>query len=453
MTSSGELARAELAHLLRRAGFGATAAELDAAVRDGYAKTVERLTTPTGTDSGARATPPPALSPLGKRPAKGDKIARAAQGKTRRAEQGQLILWWLERMRRTEQPLVEKMTLLWHNHWATSVQKVHEPALMLRQNETLRRYALGDFATFAHTMVRDPALMVWLDAQKNTDKAPNENLGRELMELFTIGVGHFTETDVRQASRALTGWTVDRATGDVHLREKRHDNGSKTVLDHTGNFDDAGLVDILLASEHHAPYLVTRLWQRVVSLQPPPQSTLDELVAVYGPHHDLRALMKAMLLHPAFRSDTARKALVKQPIEYVAGTLRALGVAVTSEPRNGRTPQGKTKLAQVVLPKLMSGLGQVPFAPPSVGGWPPSGPAFLTTAAAQTRLQFAQWAATRADLSAVQRAAPADRLDTVAHLLSVDAWTSRTRNALAPLATDSVELVTFALTSPEYVVA
>lgn len=453
MASTDDAGRAELAHLLRRTGFGATATELDVAVRDGYAATVDRLVAPTGPDVGADATPPPSLTGLGKRPAKDDKAARAAQGKQRRAQQSQLSQWWLERMRRAQQPMVEKMTLLWHNHWATSVQKVREPALMLRQNQTLRHYSLGDFGAFAHTMVRDPALMIWLDAGKNTGKAPNENLGRELMELFTIGVGNFTETDVRQAARALTGWTVDRATGAVHLRERRHDKGSKTVLGHTGDFDDAGLVDVLLGSEHHAPYVVTRLWQRVVSLQTPPPSTLDRLVAAYGPHHDIRALMKAMLLDPVFRSGAARKALVKQPIEYVAGTLHALDVAATSKPREQNVQAGKKKHAGGNLIALLTGLGQTPFAPPSVGGWPPSGPAFLTTAAAQTRLQFAQWVTARADLSVVERAAPAERVDTVAHLLSVDAWTSRTRNALAPLANDPAKLVTFALTSPEYVVA
>ena len=140
-----------------------------------------------------------------------DKQARAAYAKQLRSRSAALTLWWLDRMVRAEQPLVERLTFTWHGHWATSIQKVRSPAMMLRQNETLRSLGRGDFRELARAMVRDPALLVWLDGQKNKKGKPNENLARELMELFTLGVGHYSETDVREAARALTGWRVDRA--------------------------------------------------------------------------------------------------------------------------------------------------------------------------------------------------------------------------------------------------
>jgi uncharacterized protein (DUF1800 family) len=421
--------------LLRRTGFGTTGAELEAATKRGYETTVEALLHP-GTDPGATATPPPDLSGEPARPpAADDKDARKAYAQQLRTRSAALTLWWLDRMVRAQQPLVERLTFSWHGHWATSIQKVRSPAMMLRQNQTLRSLGRGDFRELARAMVRDPALLVWLDGQKNKKGKPNENLARELMELFTLGVGHYSETDVREAARALTGWRVDRAHATAAPMPRQHDDGSKTVLGVTGDLDDRSVVDLLTARPESAAFVATRLWARHGSATMRPD-TLQRLVAAYGPERDVTALLRALFLDPAFRADTS--SLVASPVEYVVGVFRALHVPVPRDGRPGRMLLG-----------TLNALGQVPFRPPSVGGWP-GGIAWLSTAATRERLTFAGAMARKADLDAV--AGSKDRPEAAAHLLGVDAWTDRSLAALKDAAADPVRLVTLALVSPEYLV-
>ncbi len=426
--------RAELAHLHRRAGFGARPDTLDADLTVGYEAVVDRLLNPPATDAGAAATPAPTFVNVA-RPKRSDGVeARQKYRKARREQAAQAIGWWVDRMVRVDHAYSEKLTLLWHNHWATSVQKSGPPGLMLDQLATLRSLGTRDFRDLARAMVRDPALLIWLDGTQNRKGKPNENLARELMELFTLGVGHFTESDVREAARALTGWSVNPADATSRLVERRHDASSKTILGRTAEFDDRSLVDHLVDQPSSARYVVNRLWYRLAAPQGPPAEAMTRLLDAYGPGRDLGALIRAILLEPAFRSTAVRHALVKQPVEYVVGTLRAL-----------RLPAGPAALT------ALRSLGQVPLRPPSVGGWP-SGTAWLTTSSAQARLQFAQWVVKTADLSALSAQPPAARIDAVARLLSVEAWTARTRTALAAASVDPSRLVTLALVSPEYVV-
>ena len=427
--------RAEISHLLRRTGFGAAAAEVDAGVARGYEATVAALL------AGApdRSVAPPDLGAELRRP-KDDPAARkeyAAQLKERSAA---LTLWWLDRMVATRTPFAERLSLTWHGHWATSLQKVRSPRLMLGQNETFRRLGRGDFRELARAMVRDPALLVWLDGQRNRKGQPNENLARELMELFTLGVGTYSEQDVKEAARALTGWRVDRAAGTAEPVPRWHDDGAKTVLGVTGELDDRGLVDVLTARPESARFVATRLWRRHGAPGDPPPATLDRLVAAYGPGRDVTALLRALLTDPDFRAPATRRALVAAPVEYVAGTYRSLGL---------RVPRDDRKAGRALLAALTA-LGQVPFRPPSVGGWP-AGAAWLSTAATRARLSFARTVAGAADLDAVAGAAPRDRPDAAARLLGLDGWTARTRAALTDAAADPVRLVTLALVSPEHV--
>ncbi|MDQ6874657.1 MAG: DUF1800 domain-containing protein [Actinomycetota bacterium] len=433
--SGTQAGRAELAHLYRRAGFGAQAAELDAAVARGYEATVRLLVRPPAADPGVAATPLPQLGAAPRKPAKDAGNADKRSYRNARRRQGETIVgWWLERMVRADHPFPEKLTLLWHGHWATSIQKVKSAPLMLDQNQTLRSTGAGDFRELARSMVQDPALLVWLDAPKNKKTLPNENLSRELMELFVLGIGNYSEDDVREGARALTGWRVDKHTGAARLVAAQHDDGPKTVLKQTADFDDRSLVDLLVSQPACARFVVSRFWHRLVQPQDPPADAMGRMLAAYGPGRDVRALLQAMLLDPAFRSPAARHALVKQPIEYVVGVLRALRLAPAPQARGA-----------------LRGLGQMPFAPPSVGGWP-AGAAWLTSSAAQARVQFAEWAVSKADLSTVDKQPPAARIDAVARLLSVGPWTPRTRTALAAASTDSKRLVTLALSSPEYIV-
>lgn len=428
--------RAEISHLLRRTGFGATAADVDAGVSRGYEATVATLLAAPAD----RAVAPPVFGPEPQRP-KDDPAARKAYAAELKERSGALTLWWLDRMVATRTPLAERLTLTWHGHWATSLQKVRSPRMMLAQNETLRRLGRGDFRELARAMVRDPALLVWLDGQRNRKGKPNENLARELMELFTLGVGNYSERDVQEAARALTGWRVDRAAGTAEPMPRWHDDGAKTVLGVTGALDDRGLVDVLTGRPESARFVVTRLWRRHGAPGDPPADTMDRLLAAYGQRRDVTALLRALLTDPGFRAPAARQALVAAPVEYVVGSYRALGL---------RVPRDDQKAGRALLGALAA-LGQVPFRPPSVGGWP-GGAAWLSTAATRARLSFARAAAGAADLDAVAGAAPADRPDAAARLLGLDGWTARTRAALAAAAADPPRLVTLALVSPEYVV-
>jgi uncharacterized protein (DUF1800 family) len=422
--------RSAAAHLLRRAGFGASGTEIDAAAKAGYEATVAALIAPTGADPGAAATPAPTI---------------AADVKADRTQQAYtLVGWWIARMARVTQPLVEKRTFFWHGHFATSIQKVHSAQFMLQQNQTLRNLGGGDFAILVHAVVRDPATMLWLDSAGNTSKAPNENLARELMELFTLGVGDaatptYTEDDVREAARALTGWRLD-AAGRADLVPKLHDAGTKTVLGKAGNFDDAALVDLILAQPASPRFVAARLWNRLGAPGPIPAAVSARLTAAYGPNRDVTAMIRALFLDPEFRGPACRYALVKQPTEYVVGVLRALAIKLDTSP-GGKDLQ--------TLRGVFNSLGQLVFYPPNVGGWP-AGTAWLTTAATQARFTFAEWAVSRGDLSAVASSAPSQRIDAVAHLLGVDAFSDRTATALREVVADPKQLLTLALIAPEY---
>jgi uncharacterized protein (DUF1800 family) len=439
--------------LVQRTGFGARPDELEALAGVDFAEAVDRRLRPSGADPGVAATPPPRFETLrrpggragraaAEDPPEDDPEAREARQEYNQATRRQaqtLILWWLDRMVAAERPWAEKRTLLWHGHWATSIQKVRPAALMLRQNETLRRLGGGDFGTLARAMVRDPALMIWLDAGGNTAKAPNENLARELMELFTLGVGHYTEQDVRQAARALTGWRIDRRTGQTRFVPRRHASGEQTVLGRSADFTPESLADLLIARADSPRYLAGRFWMWLVGEAAPAPEALERIVGAYGSGRDTTAMVRAMLTDPAFTAP--QNVLVKQPVEWLVGAMRALRL------RPGRLPEAQRKQ----LLNQLTGLGQVPFRPPSVGGWP-SGAAWLTTSAAQTRIRLATMLARHADLTAVADEPAGGRADAVAHLLGVTRWTGRTRAALAAAGGEPGRLVIVGLCAPEYVV-
>jgi uncharacterized protein (DUF1800 family) len=283
-------------------------------------------------------------------------------------------------------------------------------------------------------MLRDPALIVWLDGQRNTRKAPNENLARELMELFTLGVGNYTENDVKAGARVLTGWQVDRAAGTASLVPKRHDDAAVTLLGRTGTFDVDGYADLLVGHPAHVPFLASRIWLRYGSGDPAPEASMGRLVAA---GRNATAMLTALGTDPAFPATAGH--LVKQPVEWLVGAVRQLGI----EPGKERKP---------VLSALRT-LGQVPFRPPSVGGWP-SGAAWLTTSSAQARLRSGQALVALAPkaVDTLTAAAKTDRLDALARLLVVDAWTDRTRAALAGAAGEPRRLLALGLATPEYTV-
>jgi uncharacterized protein (DUF1800 family) len=424
------------ARLLRRTGFGTTGRDVDAVVgQDRSAYLDAALALDPDADPGAVATPmpvtpmPPFPSPTASTAENDAFIAQCL------VQTGELVSWWIRRMAAVRQPLHEKLTLLWHNHFAVSSEKVRVAELMSRQNAKLRALKLGDFRTFAYAMLTDEAMNHWLDGIRNTKQAPNENLSREFMELFTLGHGNgYTENDVREGARALTGRYV-LPGGVTGVLPDQHDSTSKTVLGVTGNLDDSAFCDIVLNQPAAAPFIARKLWLLLASDDPPSDATLGRLVAAYGPGRDLRALTKAILMDQEF--DARAGTLVNNPIEWLIGAVRSLSVPLDSD----------QVLAE--FDAVLAVMGQRPFYPPDVNGWPRGLP-WLSTAGTAARV----WAADRlvglGDLSSVETASAGDRVDAAGYLLGVGAWSPRTVAALQPLSDDPPTLIAAAINSPEY---
>ncbi len=359
-------------HLLDRAGFGATDREIREYAPLDRGEAVDRLL------AGARreaVTPPPGFvdDPI-ERPAKlrSDPEARKALLK-KLARQGlELRAWWLTEMLDTPSPLTERMTLFWHNHFATSQQKVRFPQLMYRQNVLLRREALGSFATLLHEVAKDPAMLVWLDNARSRKAAPNENFAREVMELFTLGVGHYSEQDVKEAARAFTGWSIDPGSGAYRYRPFFHDGGEKVVLGHRGRLDGDAVLDILLAQPQTAHFIAEKMWREFVS-PAPDEAQVQRWAHVFrAAHYEVKPLLRAVLLSDAFWSPENRATLVKSPVDVVVGTMRTFDI----HPADLRP----AAIACAVL-------GQNLFSPPNVKGWP-GGDAWIDSATLLGREQF-----------------------------------------------------------------
>jgi uncharacterized protein (DUF1800 family) len=220
--------RLETSRLFNRFGFGPRPGEYAQALIDGTTVTRKKLLTVPAIDVGEAAVKEPEITDLGKRPEL-NTAEIASFVVAIRSQTQQLILWWLDRMAASDNGLTEKMTWFWHGHWATSIEKIKHPLPMYKQNKTLRAHCLGNFTDMTKAMLNDGALQFWLDGQENTIKAPNENLGRELMELFVLGVNKYTEDDVKSISRVLTGYQVSR-NGDVAINQNRRDKSSVTLF-------------------------------------------------------------------------------------------------------------------------------------------------------------------------------------------------------------------------------
>ncbi|MCW3840040.1 DUF1800 domain-containing protein [Micromonospora yasonensis] len=419
-----------VAMLLRRAGFGPTASELAAAKKAGYAATVARLTAPSGPDRGAAAAPMPDLGrdPFDNLPNPTTE-QRAAAESTRKAHTDAIIRWWLDRLTVADHQATEKLMFFWHGHWATSIRKVGSPQFMLAQHQKIRESP--NFKVMARRLVSDPALVYWLDGQLNTKDAPNENLARELMELFMLGIGHYSERDVKEAGRALTGWRTDLGVPSTAIYfPADHDAAPKTILGRTANFDAYTLVDFLAKQPACARFIASRLWFRYGSSHEPIIDATQKRIAAAFPVG--MQMLRALFEDEEFRS--GRHRLVKQPVEWLVGAMRQLNI------RPAHFSQ-KT-LSQVV--SGLNGLGQVPFAPQSVGGWP-SGTAWLNSAAAQVRLGLADLLAGFAEVDGMNA-------EELANVLAIETWTNRTYLALKQ-AKEPRKLLIIGLASPEYLVS
>ena len=432
------------ARLVRRTGFGATGAEVDAAVKAGPTAFVNSaLATSSALDAGGKATPTPSFEAVARVGKSAPTVDRQKANAQRRDQMAALTSWWLRRMVAVHEPFEEKLTFCWHNHFATSAAKVRSASLMVAQNSSLRRLGRADFHTMTQAMLIDPAMLFWLDGEKNTVNGANENLAREFMELFALGHGDgYTEDDVRNGARALTGWRID-PSGAAVLKPRLHDETSKTVLGVTGNLDQVGFGDAVLARPASAAFVATRTYHQFVSDNDPDSATVARLVAAYGPGRDLNALLRTMFTDRSFVS--AANSLVIGPVEWLVGVVRALAVPVSDD--NAASDGIAAKKLLAVLRRL----GQLPFYPPDVSGWP-SGQAWMSTAAAGARLQVAAQLARTADLSAVTETGASDRIDAVGYHLGVGRWSDRTVAALKPQVANPATLFAIAVNSPEYIV-
>jgi uncharacterized protein (DUF1800 family) len=286
-------------------------------------------------------------------------------------EYGHDVLWWLDRMVRSQRPLVERLTLFWHDHFATSDQ---DTPLMLRQNHLMRSRGLGSFPGLLNGIMRDPAMQFFLSLADSTKAAPNENFARELMELFTLG-GGYTETDVREVARALTGWRSQRhGSGSRGIRwsSKDHDTGPKTIFGHTGNYTPRDVIELVTHHPRHAPFLMAKLWASFTN-EELSASTLRALVATYRrSDRRVKPVVAQILRHPALYTRLDAPDMIKQPVVLVAGLLRTT-----------QTPITMSDYAW-----LLDQMGQVPFRPPSVAGWD-GGTAWLSTNSMRARVSLA----------------------------------------------------------------
>jgi uncharacterized protein (DUF1800 family) len=351
-------------HLHRRAGFAATWGEIRRDLKDGPQASVDRVLAGT--------------SRIGTQADFEERSCRLADAAESQMAPARLKAWWAFRMLEGPDPLGERLTLMWHNHFATSNLKVDDVAAMRRQNDTLRHHARGPFGGLLRALVHDAALLAWLDASENQRGLPNENLARELMELFSLGIGHFTERDVKEAARALTGLAVRGGESRLDLFE--HDDGQKIVLGHAGRLGAAELLDILLDHHATADRLAWRICDALMGEGTVGPGMLSALAAgLRASRLDVGRAVETVLRSAHFFDRKNLGAMVLDPAGMVVGPPRALGLT-----DRGVDPQA--------LAAWMAAMGQDLFYPPNVGGWA-GGRAWLSTRAVIARTNYASWVA------------------------------------------------------------
>jgi uncharacterized protein (DUF1800 family) len=336
----------KVAHLHRRAGFGATRAELLRDLQAGPSASVDSLFHPT-------KLPTEALEAI-------DSLRQTA----RTSSNIELLkVCWLNRIVHGPDPLLEKLTLFWHGHFATSNKKVESVALMDGQNETLRSHALGGFAALLQAIIVDPAMLVWLDGGTSRKDKPNENFAREFLELFTLGNGNFTERDIRDAARAFTGWSRQDARGyretPTFVRDPAQvDDGPKAFLGQTGRWGPADIVRIVLDRPQAATFVARKLYRFFVAEAGPPATELIEPLAAKIKSHQftIGPVVDIILRSRHFYSPQVYRSRIKSPVEHSAGLVRMLGVS-------------RPTLNPLALSAACDSQGQELFAPPSVEGW------------------------------------------------------------------------------------
>ncbi|MCC6404327.1 MAG: DUF1800 domain-containing protein [Fimbriimonadaceae bacterium] len=377
-----EVAQAEnVRHLLRRFGLGASATEVEFYGKEGYSRAVELLISTASTDEAFDC----ALEKFAND--QGIIAARSLQAR------------WLTAMIATRRPLVHAMALFWHDHFATSATKVDKPMMMHGQVEILQRQALGSFPDLLRAVSKDPAMLYWLDNHENRKGKPNENFAREVMELFTLGIGHYSEKDVQEAARAFTGWTFrsrgnGRNINQTNLtafvdRATDHDDGSKTILGSTAPFTGDEVLDLLCRQARTAYYITEKVWGWFAYPEPDPK-LVERIAGEWQKKGMVIAdLVRLVATAPEFTSDKAKRAIVKNPVQFCVAPMRQLGMgqlAIESLAAEGdlRRRAALGGLASVST----KAMGMELLYPPDVSGWE-GGPGWISSATMVERIKWA----------------------------------------------------------------
>jgi uncharacterized protein (DUF1800 family) len=350
------------AHLLNRAGFGGPPAQIEALVRMGPDLAVahfvdyEKVSDPAANPEWAKPDPERAERFRRFRQASEEarKEMRREEQRTQRERLLELRTWWLRRMAFGPRPLQEKLTLFWHGHFATSFQKVRDAYLMWRQNDTFRRLAGGHWPTLLLAMYKDPAMMLWLDQAQSKPEHPNENFARELMELFALGEGHYTEQDITEAARALTGWTLDRVNQEPVYRRRLQEVGVKTVLGRSGRLRGEEVIEHVATRPQGARHVMRKLWMFFAS-ENPSEALIDALAAEFRRHSlNFKPMLRLIFRCEEFYDDSVIRTQVKSPVQWLVSSVRMLE-------RDLPPP--------FLVNHALRLLGQELFLPPNVKGW------------------------------------------------------------------------------------
>jgi len=345
--------RQEATHLLWRTQFGASFEEIGQAADDGLEKTLDRLLTPQAESAEFESA---------------NRLLRQNAFDTGNIDN--LKAWWLYRMLNSANPLVEKMTLFWHNHFATSNAKVQSVEHMAVQNDLIRRAAVGNFRELLSGMTRDVAMLIWLDGNANRKRHANENFAREVMELFSLDVGNYTEIDIQEAARAFTGWHVRE--DQFWFNKRQHDVGEKTVFGKTGNFNGDDIIKLCLDQAACPEFLATKMLHSFVMPNPDKKAIGRLAGRIHALEFQMTPVLRELFGSRLFFDAASRNSLIKSPLELVLGSYRALG--------------SEARLAETV--RLLADLGQDVFEPPTVKGWD-GGRLWISSASVLQRANFA----------------------------------------------------------------
>ena len=412
-----------MAHLMRRAGFGATQEELEGYMAKGYGAVIEEL-----------------LHPGDPQNMPDDIIRRYHVGLSELRHLYQGVAYWMYRMITTQNPLEEKIALFWHGLFATGFAKLNHPRAMLNQIDMFRQRGLGDFSTLLLELSKDPSMIIWLDNQDNHKEAINENFGRELMELFSMGIGNYTEEDIKECARAFTGWTLINAEWmtycsrqdsvwpysriDWHFeyRDYDHDDGEKTFLGETGRFNGEDVIDIIVRQETTARFISTRLFQYFAAdeIDEEGEQLIETMMQSYFESgYKIRSVLRTLFNSDYFKSENARYTRVKGPAELLVGAVRQAGSL--------RTPT----LGVVQLANQVTYMGQALLNPPSVEGWH-EGSEWIDSGSLVERVNFAA-----RELGDVQNPGVRDMIERLATenggVLSPERLVDKCLNVLGPV--------------------